>query len=69
MKHAPEREDYLSFMEWFEKKHPGLWKQYRKCIIAPVDGEGVTIEQDGMDIDAYKALVEITREYYMFENR
>ncbi len=60
--------DYVSFMNWFEQKHPGLWNAYGKCIIAPIDGEGVTVEKDGMSMDTYKALVEITREYYRHEN-
>lgn len=60
--------DYVAFMDWFHKKHPSLWKMYGKTIIAPIDGEGVTVEQDGMSMDAYKAMVEITREYYRQEN-
>jgi hypothetical protein len=59
--------DYKAFMNWFGEKYPELFKLHRDTIIAPVDGEGVTVDKDGMDAETYKKVIAATKEYYQNE--
>jgi len=59
--------DYEAFMNWFSEKYPDLFKMYKDTIIAPVDGEGVTVDKDGMDAETYKTVIAATKEYYRNE--
>ncbi len=68
MLQSPKR-DYIAFMEWFQEKHPDLYACCWKEITPPVDGEGVTVNKDGMDADTYTAVIKATQEFYRDEHR
>ena len=61
--------DYLAFMHWFQNAHPDLYACCWKSIIAPIDGEGVTVNKDEIDRATYTAVIEATKEYYRHENQ
>jgi hypothetical protein len=69
MDHTPEMQDYTTFMEWFQNKYPELYMCCWKEIKVPVDGEGVTVNKDGLDDETYTAIIKATKEYYQNEHK
>lgn len=63
------KQDYVQFMHWFERHYPALHAAHGHLITVPVDGEGVTVEKDGMPMTVYHEMVSITKRYYQLESR
>ena len=65
MAHTPERDDYITFMEWFQNKYPDLYFSSWKTIKVPLHrGKEVTVIKDGMDAETHKAIIDAVLEYY-----
>ena len=68
MSNAPQKKDYLTFMQWFQNAYPDLYACCWRDIIPPISGEGVTVVKDGMDNETYKAVIAATKEFYLKEH-
>ncbi len=45
------------------------YELHKNTIIAPVDGEGITVGKEGMDSAAYSQVIAVTKEFYRNEHQ
>ena len=64
MELSPEEEAYVSFMQWFQTTHPGLYTVFWNAILAPSPGGSLTFDTSAVAPGSHVLLTSIIQEYY-----
>jgi len=64
MELSSEEEAYVTFMQWFQTTHPGLYIVFWKAILQPAPGEALTFDSSAVAPGSHTLLISIIQEYY-----